>query len=38
MQLVRVTRVKATAGYSPQGLSCLMLMVTNERGAGQVSK
>lgn len=38
MQLVRVTRVKATADYSPQGLSCLMLMVTNERGAGQVNK
>lgn len=38
MQLVRVRRVKAPAGYSPQGLSCLMLMVTNGRGAGQVSK
>lgn len=38
MQLVRVTHVKATADYSPQGLSCLMLMVTNERRAGQVSK
>lgn len=38
MQLVRVTHEKATADYSPQGLSCLMLMVTSERGAGQISK